>query len=177
MLLLLRVFRVGDEITAAAFTGRVREIGLFRTVLITGDGLYTSVPNATLFAGPIVNNSREPTRLVSFRVMIDNTADIEKTQTLILEILHRNSRVLKNPGPGTPVSALGDTFVELTVAAWCFSSDFGVLLPELQKSVRKAFLDARIRSPQRLISVAGGVQTASGLAADATTERPNRRSA
>src|SRR5215831_3556943 len=56
MLLLLRCFRVGDEINAAGFVGVVREIGLFRTVVISADGLYVSIPNSSLFTGPIVNH-------------------------------------------------------------------------------------------------------------------------
>src|SRR5215472_16881450 len=96
MLLLLRCFRVGDEINAAGFTGVVREIGLFRTVIISGEGLYVSIPNSNLFSGPIVNNSREPTRLVSFKVTIDHTQDISKAQDIALGVLHADKRVLKN---------------------------------------------------------------------------------
>ena len=35
--------------------GTVREIGLFRTEIVTDDGNYVSIPNATIFSGTIVN--------------------------------------------------------------------------------------------------------------------------
>ncbi len=46
--------------------GTVREIGLFRTTILTDDGVYVSIPNATIFAGTIQNLSREGRRWVSF---------------------------------------------------------------------------------------------------------------
>jgi small conductance mechanosensitive channel len=177
MLLLLRAFHVGDEINAGGCTGVVREIGLFRTVLITGEGLYMSIPNTTIFSGPIVNNSREPTRLVNFKVVIDLLADIEKAQEIVMDILHRDERVLKNPAPGVPVSELGDTYVALTVAAWTMTSTFGELQSDLQKSVRKKFREAGIRPPQRLVSVGGNASVTQAAAAEAATESTRRRSA
>ncbi len=61
MLLLVRPFRVGDKIQAGGVTGTVREIELFRTVIITDDLLYISVPNSTIFAANIVNEfARNP---------------------------------------------------------------------------------------------------------------------
>jgi small-conductance mechanosensitive channel len=59
MLLFLRPFRVFDKVKVADVTGIVREIGLFRTEIITDDGNYVSIPNSTIFAGTIVNVSRE----------------------------------------------------------------------------------------------------------------------
>jgi small conductance mechanosensitive channel len=177
MLLLLRSFRVGDEINAGGSTGVVREIGLFRTVLISGDGLYTSIPNTTIFSGSIVNNSREPTRQVNFKVVIDALADIEKAQEIAMDILHRDERVLKNPAPGVPVGELGDTFVTLTVAAWTMSSIFGDLQSDLQKAVRKRFREAGIRPPQRLVSVGGGSSPTQAAAAEAATESARRKTA
>jgi len=131
LLLLLRCFKVGDEISVAGYSGSVREIGLFRTSIVTGDGLFVSIPNSGVFSDPIVNNSREPTRLVSFKVPIDHTQDIDKAQALALEVVHANKRVLKTPSPGVAVSELGEFEVVLSVSAWTLTSDFGGASSEL----------------------------------------------
>lgn len=177
MLLLLRSFRVGDEINSAGYTGVVREVGLFRTVIISGDGLYVSIPNASLFSSPIVNNSREPTRLVSFKVLIDHTQDIGKAQALALDVLHANKRVLKSPAPAVPVTELGDFEVRLSVSAWTLTSDFGNATSELQKGVRDKFREAGIRPPQRLVSIGGGPASAAAQAAAADEIAPKRKTA
>ena len=176
MLLLLRPFRVGDEINVGGSVGVVREVGLFRTVLITGDGLYTSIPNTTIFSDPIINNSREPTRLVNFKISIDHTADIEKAQKIVLDILHADQRVLKTPVPSVPVSELGDTYIVLAVGAWTYTSNFGGLQSDLQRIVREKFREAGIKPPQRFVSIGGGTLP-QGAPAEAGTEATRRRSA
>jgi small conductance mechanosensitive channel len=179
LLLLLRTFRVGDEINAGGFTGVVREIGLFRTVVIGGDGLYVSLPNSTVFSGPIVNNSREPTRLVSFKVTIDHSQDIGKAQEAALEVLHANKRVLKSPMPSAIVAEIGEFEITLSVSAWTLTSDYGGAMSELLKGVREKFREAGIRTPQRLVSIGGGSANANALAAAGAVEdqAPKRKSA
>jgi small conductance mechanosensitive channel len=48
MLLLFRPFRVGDTIKAGSFTGTVKALELFSTVLVTGDNRRVVLPNSTL---------------------------------------------------------------------------------------------------------------------------------
>ncbi len=177
MLLLLRCFRVGDEINAAGFVGVVREVGLFRTVVISGDGLYVSIPNSSLFSGPIVNNSREATRLISFKIAIDHTQEIGRAQALALDVLHADKRVLKHPPPGSAVTELGECEVTLAVRAWTLTSDFGGATSDLQKGVREKFREAGIRPPQRLVSIGSGAASHAALAAAADDAIPKRRTA
>jgi small conductance mechanosensitive channel len=177
MLLLLRAFRVGDEISTGSCSGVVREIGLFRTVLITGDGIYMSIPNTTIFSEPILNNSREPTRQVHFKATIDHMADIEKAQAAAMEIVHADERVLKTPAPGVSVAELGDTYVTLTIAAWTLTSNFGSLQSDLQKLVRKKFREAGIKPPQRLVSVGVSASLTQAAAAEVAADPGRRKSA
>lgn len=177
MLLLLRCFRVGDEITAGNYTGVVKEIGLFRTSLVTGDGLYVSIPNSSLFSDAIVNNTREPTRQVSFKISIDHTQNIERAQALALDAINANNRILKSPAPAASVAELGDYEVTLGIAAWTLTADYGRAGPELKKAVREKFREAGIRPPQRLVSVGGNPSPATKAAAAAAAEQPSRKSA
>jgi small-conductance mechanosensitive channel len=94
MLLVLRPFRVGDGIQAAGQSGTVREIGLFTTILVSDDLAYVSVPNASIFNGVIVNNSREPNRRINFIVSIDFSNEIDTAQKIVLDVLRGDPRVL-----------------------------------------------------------------------------------
>ena len=70
MLLLLRPFKVDDYIDAGGIAGTVNEIGLFTTDMTTYDGVYRSVPNASLWNTSILNYSRLPTRRLDVPVGI-----------------------------------------------------------------------------------------------------------
>ncbi len=151
MLLLLRPFKVGDYIDAGGIAGTVNEIGLFTTDMTTYDGLYRSVPNASLWNTSILNYSRLPTRRMDVPVGIAYEDDVEEALTLLLKHLKEDTRVLTDPEPQVLVTGLGDSAVDLTLRCWVNRTDFWPLKFELNKKA-KLWLDAAgisIPFPQR----------------------------
>jgi len=147
MLLVLRPFRVYDKIKVADALGTVREIGLFRTEIITDNGNYVSIPNATIFSGIIVNVSREATRRTDFTVEVDRSENLDRVQKRILECLTLEKRILKTPAPTVEVETLGPLSTTLTVEVWLANQDFGAVLSEVKKRVRHALQNADVAAP------------------------------
>lgn len=147
MLLMLRPFRVGDKIVFTGVTGTVCEIGLFRSDLVTDDGLYVSIPNSSIFSGIIINASRQPTRRTDFSVDIDREADIATAQKVILEAVSRDPRVLASPAPRVVVDGLSGPQVLLTLQAWVSSHDFTTTQSELRVLTRRALTDHGFSPP------------------------------
>lgn len=147
MLLFLRPFRVHDNVKAADATGTVHEIGLFRTVILTDDGLYVSVPNSTIFSGTITNNSRERLRRFAFTVEIDRSEDLDAAQKTILDAVAADPKVMKTPAPGIDIAMLGPISTTLSVMAWTQNADFGPVPVEAKKRVRHALQAARVLAP------------------------------
>jgi small conductance mechanosensitive channel len=147
MLLFLRPVRVYERVRIADAIGTVREIGLFRTVVVTDDGNYVSIPNATVFTGTIVNVSREARRRTNFTVEIDRGENIDTVQKTILDALAQEPRALKTPAPTVEVDTLGPISTTLTVQVWTENHDFGTFLSDIKKRVRHALQDAEITAP------------------------------
>ncbi len=147
MLLILRPFRVYERIKVGEVAGTVREIGLFRTEIVTEDGNFVSIPNATLFSGTIINSSRETTRRTHFTVEIDRSENIDAVQKNILEALAREPRVLKAPAATVEVDMLGPISTTLTVHAWVHNSSYLATLSDLKKRVREALQGADVAAP------------------------------
>jgi small conductance mechanosensitive channel len=151
MLLLLRPFKVGDYIDAGGIAGTVDEIGLFTTDMTTYDGVYRSVPNASLWNTSILNYSRLPTRRMDIPVGIAYEDDVEKAMTLLLDHLKQDNRVLNEPAPQVLVTGLGESSVDLSLRCWSERTDFWTLKFELNKNA-KLWLDTAgisIPFPQR----------------------------
>lgn len=155
MLLILRPFHIGDTIDIAGTVGTVREIGLFRTYMVTPDAIYISMPNSKIFSATIINYSREPTRRINLIVGIDYTDDIDKAQAIALDLLKKDSRVLKSPEPLVAVNDLGESSVNLVVRGWTASTDYWSTLFDLQKAVKQGFDKAGISIPfpQQVLSI------------------------
>ncbi|HKX65322.1 MAG TPA: mechanosensitive ion channel domain-containing protein, partial [Rhizomicrobium sp.] len=147
MLLILRPFRIYDKIKVGDMAGTVREIGLFRTEIVTDDSNFVSIPNATLFSGTIINATRESMRRTHFTVEVDRNESIDAVQKSILEKLEREPRVLKAPAPAVEVDMLGPISTTLTVHAWVRNSDYLATLSDIKKRVREALQGADIAAP------------------------------
>jgi small conductance mechanosensitive channel len=138
MLLMLRPFRVHDRIVVGELKGVVREIGLFRTVIVTDDGVYVSAPNATLFAGTITNTTREAQRRIAFNVDIDQSANLQSAVNAMIEALKADKRVLSVPAPAVQVVSLANGITTLSAQAWVNNVQFGDILADLMRDTRLA---------------------------------------
>ncbi len=147
MLLFLRPFRVHDRIKTSDALGTAQEIGLFRTTIVTDDGLYVSVPNATIFSGTITNLSRERIRRTNFTVEVDRGENLDAVQKTILECLAREPRMLKSPAPTVEVDSLGPISTTLVVQVWVENRDFGGAMSEIKKRVRHALQGSDVSAP------------------------------
>jgi small conductance mechanosensitive channel len=172
MLLVLRPFRVFEKIRIADATGKVREIGLFRTEIVTDDGNFVSIPNATIFSGTIINVSREKNRRTNFTVEIDRAENIDAVQKTILECLALDRRLLKTPAPTVEVETLGAISTTLTVQVWLENRDFGGVLSDLKKRVRHALQGSEISAPVPVAAPAVAPWTPP-VETQAETKKPN----
>jgi small conductance mechanosensitive channel len=136
MILLLRPFRVHDNIVGGGTSGTVQEIGLFQTVLTTDDGVYVTVPNSTLFSGVVTNNSRQQTHRVNVTFDIDYRSDVDKALAIVTDIVNRDPRIVARPAPVIQVASLSGAAVNIQVLAWASSSNAAAVQSDLLKVFR-----------------------------------------
>ena len=147
MLLIFKPFKVGDYIEAQGYSGTVKEIQIFSTVLNTPDNKTIIIPNGGLSTGSMINYSAEPRRRVDWTFGISYTDSIDKAREIILEIIHADSRVHQDPAPFVGVISLGDSSVNLVTRVWVDASDYWGLFFEINEKVKKAFDDKGISIP------------------------------
>ncbi|HEY5598723.1 MAG TPA: mechanosensitive ion channel domain-containing protein, partial [Kiloniellales bacterium] len=130
MLLFLRPFRINDYIDAEGIAGTVDEVGLFTTRMRTFDGVYQEVPNSQLWNRTIKNYSRLPTRRLDIDVGISYNDDIDTAQSVLLDLLRQDTRVLAEPAPQVLVEELAESSVNLNLRCWTKADDYWSVLFE-----------------------------------------------
>ena len=95
LILLLKPYKVGDFIEFQGFTGKVKEIQIFNTILNTGDNKWISIPNGGLSTGSINNYSREDYRRIDWTISIAYGDDYEVAKREILRIVNEDDRIVK----------------------------------------------------------------------------------
>lgn len=96
LILLLKPYKVGDFIEAQGFTGRVKAIQIFHTIINTTDNKAITIPNGPLSTSSINNYSQESYRRVDWTVSLAYGTDLEAACAAIKDILHSDSRIVKD---------------------------------------------------------------------------------
>ena len=113
MLLVFRPFRVGDLVEVGGDVGKVKEIGIFSTVLNTTDNVRTIIPNAEVWGKPIKNYTANDTRRIDMVIGVGYGDDLSVAKETIERVVSADERVLADPEPQVAVSNLGDSSVDL----------------------------------------------------------------
>ena len=139
MILLFKPFKAGDVIEAQGYTGTVKEIQLFVTVLTTPDNKTIIIPNGPLSNGSMVNFSTQATRRVDWTFGIGYGDDVDKAREVINTLINADNRILKDPAALIAVSELADSSVNFTVRAWVNAADYWGVFFDMNENVYKTF--------------------------------------
>lgn len=148
MILIFKPFKVGDVIEAQGYTGGVKEIQIFNTILKTPDNKTIIIPNGGLSTSSMVNYSTEAQRRVDFTIGIGYGDSIEDAKAVILEIFKNDSRILDNPAaPFVEVSELADSSVNFAARVWVNAADYWGVYFDTNAAVYNEFNKAGINIP------------------------------
>jgi small conductance mechanosensitive channel len=139
MLIVFRPFKAGDFVELAGVAGVVENIGIFSSVLRTGDNRELIIPNGAIYGGIITNYSARSTRRVDMVFGVDYDDDLKAAKELLRAIILADDRVLSDPEPVVAVSELADFSVNFIVRPWVKSADYWPVLWDTTEKVKLEF--------------------------------------
>jgi small conductance mechanosensitive channel len=139
MILVLKPFKVGDDIKALGEQGVVSEIQIFNTYLRTADNKTLVYPN-----GPLANYTKEKNRRIEWTLLVDQAANIGQIQEIIERTLATDKRIQTKPEPMVGVQQLTEVGLELKVRCWVKNQDYGSVFHQGQQAMIEALRAAQI---------------------------------
>ena len=147
MLLIFRPFRVGDFLEACGNSGTVIEVGIFYTVVRTGDNRHVTIPNGALLNSVMVNYSKEQNRRVDIELNVAYGTDVEAAKDLVMSIVKKHEKVLTDPAPFIRMTEMADSSLKVTLRVWAESANYWDVKFDLTESINKAFVENSISIP------------------------------
>ena len=147
VILLFKPYRVNDFIEAQGYTGVVKEIQIFTTILLTPDNKTVIIPNGSLATGSLINYSAEPTRRVDFSYGIAYGDSVQKAREIIMEVIATDDRILKDPEPFIGLGELADSSVNLSTRVWVKTEDYWGVFFSMNEKVYEALDQGGISIP------------------------------
>lgn len=146
-------FKSGDYVDLGTVSGKVHEIKIMYTELITVDNKRVIVPNSHITSSNIINYNSESKRRIDLVFGISYDADIAKAKAVIEETARKNELVLTNPEPVIAVSGHASSAVNISCLIWCHTDDYWDVFYYMQEAVKLAFDENNISIPYDQLDV------------------------
>lgn len=155
LILILKPFKVGDYIVVEAGKneGKVSEIGIFYTKLMTPDERTVIMPNGVLSNSSLTNVSSCDTRRVDLTMSIAYGADLKKAKEVLRAVVEAYEGVLKEREITIMVQSLEASEVVLGVRCYCLNPDYWQTRWDLLENMKLALDEADIEIPFPQVSV------------------------
>lgn len=138
MLLLFRPFKVDDMVEVAGVRGRVREVGIFTSILDTPDNVRMIIPNGEIFGSVIQNYTGNDTRRVDLVFGVGYDDDLDVARATIERTIASVPGVLEEAETVVAVQELAGSSVNFVARPWCRTEDYWDVYREAQRRVKDA---------------------------------------
>ena len=147
LIVMFRPFKVGDFISAQGMEGKVSEIQIFNTHLLTMDNKEVILPNGALATGVMTNYSKQKTRRVDWVYSISYGDDYDKAKMVLHGLCDGDERILKSPEPFIELGKLNESSVDITMRVWVKVEDYWAVFFSMNEKVYKTFTHEGLNIP------------------------------
>ena len=144
-------YKIGDYIVIdSGERGKVTNIGLRSTRILTRDDLEVNIPNAIIANGKIVNESAGQSVKSRVRVPVGVAygSDIDLVSRVLVEVALREPEVCKTPEPRTRFRLFGASSLDFELLIWIEDPEIrGRVKHNLNMAIYKAFIEHGIEIP------------------------------
>lgn len=149
-----RPFTTGDLVEIDGVYGRVQEITLRSTRIVTVDGKMVAIPNTNIVNDKVVSYTNFPHLRLDIEVTIGVEENISQVRALLLEALSHTKKYMAEPQAHVVVTALNDYNIALRVSAWIRNEREHVAERfALRELVFNTLRDAQVEMPYETLAV------------------------
>lgn len=145
-------YRVNDYVVLnnGAIRGRVTNIGIRSTRILTRDDVEVIMPNAVIGNDMIVNESGGPYEKFRVRtsVSVAYGSDIQQVQDLLMEVAKNQELAQRHPEPRVRFRSMGDSGLDFQVLIWVAKPEFrGLAIHSLNCDIYNTLNEHKVEIP------------------------------
>lgn len=155
IILIFKVYKVGDEVNIDEEEGYIYDIDIFSTTLRAHNNDLIVIPNGIIISNKIINYTKTPTRRLKFIIGIAYDADIDVARKALEEMLRSNPLVLKDPDVYSHVESYGDSSINIALKGWTTNDHYWTVYKQTLNNIKKALdgVNVEIPFPQMDLSI------------------------
>lgn len=147
LILMLKPFRVGDNIIAQGQEGTVTSIQIFYTLVTTYDNRTVVIPNSKLSNEVIINITKIGSRRLDAELKFNYGVDFEQIKAVIEKTVSESSDTLKDPESRVGISLLEEGGYKVMISVWLSSHGYTDAKLRLQEALMLNLKQSGIKLP------------------------------
>jgi small conductance mechanosensitive channel len=124
VILLFKPYRVGDWVEIRDKFGKVEEIQIFNTILITPGQKILIIPNGQVISGVVTNFSSIGFIRIELEIQMPYFEDYPRESEIILNELNQMNKVLKDPSPEIGIDKFDSHLTALSVRPYVIPDNY-----------------------------------------------------
>ena len=145
LILFLKPYEVGDWIQIDDKFGRVEEIGIFSTLLITPGSKTLIVPNAKITDDVVTNYSKKGIVRLELNIHIPYTEDFPRVKQIITNELKKLPSTLNDPEAEIGIENFDSHNILLAVRPFVLPSNYWIATFETNEALKRVFNENGIK--------------------------------
>jgi len=147
LILLLKPFKVGDNIVTQGQEGTVSSIQIFYTLITTFDNTAVIVPNSKLSNEIIINISRVGNRRLDLELKFAYGVDITEVRAIINKAIDKSTGILESPERRIGVTLIELDGYKVKVNVWVNAHGYEDTRLALQQTIVEDLMASGVKLP------------------------------
>lgn len=141
-------FAEQDFIEVGAVSGKIVDIKLFTTHLVTIDNKRIIIPNSTISSSNIINYTAQSMRMLNMTLPVAYGSDTSKVRDVLLDLVMKEPRInMEIAQPMAEVHSYGESGINFVLRAWTNTQDYWSVLWAMNDRILSAFRENSIEIP------------------------------
>lgn len=145
LILSLKPYKIGDWIKLDDKFGRVEEIGIFSTDVLTPGNKILIIPNSMVTESVVTNYSEKGKIRLELSVTMPYDESFPKVKKVIIDALLELPKVLKDPLPDVGIENFDSHNVQLLVRPYVMPNDYWEVTFQANMAIKAAFNSNNIK--------------------------------
>ncbi len=139
IVMLFRPYQVGDWIEIDGKFGKVSEVHIFYTNVITPGKKKLIIPNSEMINGVVSNYSDTDFIRIEQEVMIPYSEDFPRVKKIISDVLSKIDKVVLDPEPEIGILKFEPNHVVISVRPYAYPDDYWDVYYQSMADIKQAF--------------------------------------
>ncbi|MEO0341370.1 MAG: mechanosensitive ion channel family protein [Bacteroidota bacterium] len=145
IILIFRPYRVGDWIEVDDKFGKVEEIQIFNTLIVTPGQKTLIIPNGSVVEGIVTNYSKKGSIRLELSVTMPYEESYPKVKAILQEVLSGIEKIKKTPEPEIGIETYDSHSIILAVRPYVDPNDYWEITFETYEKIKAAFHQNNIK--------------------------------